>query len=199
MAEQRVVVEADLGVEADELAILGDDERVHFEQAHVLLGERAVEPGEHLAHLLLQIAIQPKRFRNAQHMVRADVGCRIDREGQDLLGRVVRHLLDIHAAFGRNHDRDPRGHAVDQHREIELPGDRRAFLDVEAIDLLALRAGLMSDQRRAQDSSRLLLHIIDRLDHLDAAGLAAAAGMDLRLDHDDGRREISRRLGSLVD
>src|SRR5258705_10282608 len=41
------------------------------------------------------------------------------------LFRSVRDLLNVHAAFGRDHDRDPRGHAVDQHREIELPGRPR--------------------------------------------------------------------------
>ena len=36
MAIKRVVVEADLGVEADQLARFGDDQRIDFEQAHVL-------------------------------------------------------------------------------------------------------------------------------------------------------------------
>ena len=43
MAEQRVVVEADLGVEADQLPVLGDDQRIDLEQAHVLLDERLVQ------------------------------------------------------------------------------------------------------------------------------------------------------------
>ena len=68
--------------------------------------------------------------------MRADAGHRIDRDGDDLVRRVVRDLLDVHAAFGRDHDRDARGCAVDQHREIELLVDRRAFLDVEAVDRL---------------------------------------------------------------
>ena len=63
MAEQRVVVEADLGVEADELVVLGDDQRIDLEQAHVLLGEGLVEPGEQPAHLLLQIAGEVQRLR----------------------------------------------------------------------------------------------------------------------------------------
>ena len=58
--------------------------------------------------------------------MRADIGGGIDREGDDLLRRVVRHLLDIHAAFGRDHEGDARGLAIDQQREIELALDRRA-------------------------------------------------------------------------
>ena len=77
--------------------------------------------------------------------------------------------------------------AVDQRRKIELALDRGAFLDIEAADLLAVRAGLVGDQRRAKQRVASLRHVVDRLDHLDAAGLAAAAGVDLRLDHHDRR------------
>ncbi len=199
MAEQRVVVEADLGVEAEQLLVLGDDQRIDLEQAHVLLGERLVEAGEQRAHLLLQIGVEAERLRDAAHVVRADVGDRIDRDGDDLLRRVVRDLLDVHAAFGRDHDGDARGDAVDQHREIELLLDGGAFLDVEPVDLLALRAGLVRDQRRAEDARRFLLHVVDRLDDLDAAGLAAAAGVDLRLHHPDRAAERLRGLHRLVD
>ena len=70
-------------------------------------------------------------------MMRHDAGRRIDREGHDLLGRVMGDLLDVHAAFGRDHEGDARGLAVDQRRQIELLGDVRAVLDIEAVDLLA--------------------------------------------------------------
>ena len=190
MAEQRVVVEADLGVEADQLLVLGDDQRIHFEQAHVLLGERLVEAGEQRAHLLLQIGIEAERLGDAPHVMRADAGHRIDRDRDDLVGRVVRDLLDVHAAFGRDHDRDARGLAVEQHRQIELLVDRGAVLDVEPVDDLALRSGLVRHQGRAEDARRFLLHVVDRFHDLDAAGLAAAAGVDLRLHHPDRTAEL---------
>ena len=151
MAEQRVVVEADLGVEADELAVLGDHQRIDLEQAHVLFDERPIERRQHRAELLLQVGVEIQRLRDPPCMMRLNAGRRIDRDGDDLVGRVVRHLLDIHAAFGRDHDGDARGRAVDQHRQIELAIDRRAFFDVEAVHLLAARAGLMRDQRRAEE------------------------------------------------
>ena len=37
----------------------------------------------------------------------------------------------------------------------------------------------------AQDRLRVLLRLVGRLGELDAAGLAASAGLDLRLDHHD--------------
>ena len=126
--------------------------------------------------------------------MRADVRHRIDRNRHDLFRRVVRHLLDVHAAFGGGDDRDARTLAVDQHREIELLVDRGAFLDIEAVDLLALRAGLMRDQRAPKNARRFLLDIVDRFHDLDAAGLAAPAGVNLRLDDPYRAAEILRGL-----
>jgi hypothetical protein len=43
--------------------------------------------------------------------------------------------------------------AVDEHREVELARDVEALLDVEALDLLALGAGLLGDERACRGSS----------------------------------------------
>ena len=48
---------------------------------------------------------------------------------------------------------------------------------------LAFGAGLVGDQGHAQDLVRHLLHLFGGGGALDAAALAAAAGMDLGLDH----------------
>ena len=86
-----------------------------------------------------------------------------------------------------------RGFAVDQDREIELLVDVGAVLDVEAVDLLAWRAGLHRDQRLAEHLLGEFVDLGDRLGEADAAlgvgggflelALAAAAGMDLALHH----------------
>src|SRR5690606_38180118 len=107
-------------------------------------------------------------------------------------------LLDLHAAFGRGHDRDPTGAAVDQHAEIELPGDVGAFLDIDALDLFALGAGLVGDERHPQHPPGGLAHVFDRFYDLDAAALAAPAGMDLGLHHPDRSAQLLRLLHRLV-
>ena len=58
------------------------------------------------------------------------------------------------------------------------------LFDEQALHLLALRAGLVRDQLHAEDLLRVLFGLIEVFRHLDAATLAAAAGVDLRLDHD---------------
>ena len=129
-----------------------------------------------------------------------DAGRRIDREGHDLLGRIVRDFLDVDAAFGGNHERHFGGFAVDQDREINLLVDVGAFLDVEAVDLFAVRAGLHRDQRRAQHLLGELVDLGDRLGDANAAlvagggllelALAATAGMDLALHHPNRTRNV---------
>ena len=179
--------------------VLGDDQRIDLEQAHVLGDEGLVELGEQRPRLLRQVGVELQRLRHVAHVMRHDAGRRIDREGHDLVRRVVRDLFDVHAAFGRDDEGDARGLAVDQRRQVEFAVDRRAFLDVEPVDLLAVRPGLMRDQRRAEEPRRFLLHVVDRFDDLDAAGLAAAAGMDLRLHHPDRPAELVGGLHRFID
>ena len=85
------------------------------------------------------------------------------------------------------------------HAEVELARDVDALLDEQALDLLALGAGLVRDQLHAEDLRGACLGVVARLGDLDAAALAAAAGVDLRLDHDDlvaglGDQLLGRRL-----
>ena len=120
---------------------------------------------------------------------------RIDRQRDDLVGRVVRHLLDVHAAFGGDDEGDARGGAVDQRRQIELAADVAAVLDEQALDGAAGRPGLDRHQRLAQHLLGDGLHLVDGLGESHAAlvagvgllelALAAAAGVDLRLHHPD--------------
>ena len=181
------------------MLVLGHHQRIDLQQAHVLLGEGGIELGQDDLDLLGEIAGELERLRHAAAVMRHDAGRRIDREGEDLLGRLVRHFLDVHAAFGGDDEGDARGFAVDQRRQIEFAVDGRAFLDVEPVDLLAVRAGLMGDQRQAEDARGFLLHVVDGFDHLDAAGLAAAAGVDLRLHHPDRAAEFLGALDRLID
>jgi hypothetical protein len=142
-------------------------------------------------------------------MVRHDAGSRIDREGHDLLGRRVRDIFDIDATFGRNHERYFGGFAIDQDREIKLLVDIGAFLDVEPVDLFAVRPGLHRDQGCTQHLCGEFVDFGDRFGDADAAlvaggwflelALAAAARMDLAFHHPHRPRNHLRgclRVGS---
>ena len=126
VAEEGVVVEVDLGVEAHDLAGLGHHQRVDLQQRHVLLDEGLVELADQLHALVDLVALELQRGGDLAAVEWRVARGRVDRQRDDLLGRVVRHLLDVHAAFGGGDEGDARGGAVDQRGEIKLARDRRS-------------------------------------------------------------------------
>ena len=108
-------------------------------------------------------------------------------------GVVRGDLLDIHAAFAARHQHNALLAAVDDHADVILFGDLRAFFNQQAPDVLPLRAGLVGNQLHAQYLARVFAHFSQRLRHFHAAALAAPARVDLRLDHPHFTAELSRR------
>ena len=70
---------------------------------------------------------------------RHEADARLDVDRDDLLGRLRRHFLDVHAAGGaRHHHRLARG-AIEHDAQIELARHLQAFLDEHARRRRALR------------------------------------------------------------
>ncbi len=193
MAVERIAVEAHLGVEHEQIAILGFDQRIDLEHFDVELHEGFVKLLGELLALLVGVARQFEREGDRAAVMRHEALRRVDRDGADLFGRVVGDRFDIHPAFGRGDHRDLARRAIDQQRQVIFLRDVDAIGHVEAIDLLAFIAGLRGDQRVAEHVFRRVLDFVDRLGEADAAlgigvqflelALAAAAGVDLGL-HD---------------
>src|SRR5690242_13264822 len=110
-----------------------------------------------------QVAGEAEGRGDGSPVVRHQAGCRVDRQGLDLLGRVVGDRLDVHAALGRGDDGDPAAFAVDEQRKVEFLGDVDAVGDVEPLDLLAVRACLDRDQRLAEHLCRVFADLVDRM------------------------------------
>ena len=85
---------------------------------------------------------------------------------------------------------------IEHQTEVELPRHLQALLDQHPADDAALGTGLMGHELHAEDLARERLGFRHRLRDFHAAALAASAGVDLRLDHDDAAAE---RLGGLPD
>ncbi len=202
VAIKRIVVERHLGVEHPQIALLGDDQRIDFQHRHVLGDEGCVELRRQPFRLFGKIAGKTQRLADNAAVMGHDAGGGINREGHDLLRRRVRDVLDIDAALGGDHERYFGGFAVDQDRQIKLLVDVGAFLDIEPIDLLAVRAGLHRDQRRAQHLLGEFIDLGNRFGDAHAAlvaggrflelALATAAGVDLALHHPDRTAERFR-------
>src|SRR6056297_2646068 len=205
VAVDGIRIKSHLGVEALEIALVGDDERVDLEHLHVLFDEHAVERTHQRDALLDLRALEAEGKRDAATVERLIAGGGIDGEAEDFLRRLGGDLLDIHAAFGGGDEAHPAGDAVHEQGEIHLGLDARAVLDIDAVDLLARGAGLLGDEGAAEHPARLFGGLLDGFGEAHAArlagagllerALAAPARVDLCLD--DPERPVERARGGL--
>ena len=186
MPEERVVVDRELRVERLDLAVGRDDQRVDLAEHRVELDERAVELLDDRGDLLLLARIldagavdQPARDPGLEALGRIDV------QPHERVGILFGDLLDLDTALRREHEERLLRAAVERDREVVLLRDVGGLLDPELADDVAVDV-------EAEDPARLLLGVGRIVGELHAAGLAAAAGQDLRLDDD---RAADRRGG----
>lgn len=174
MAEERTVVEVELGVECHDIVIFGDDERVDLREAAVLADKGPVEVHHELRDLANSIVREVHPVGHAARLERQQTDGRVDVLLEDLVRHLSGDLLDLHAALLRAHHDDARRLAVDDERKIVFLLDGRSGLDEQAVDALAGRARLMRDEDLAEEFLRRFLDGFKRVDDLDAARLAAA-------------------------
>ena len=86
------------------------------------------------------------------------------------------HLFDLHAALDRAHRQVGAVGAVEQEGDVVLLGDVAGLGDEQLLDDVALDV-------EAEDVLGVLVGVVGGGGVFDAAGLAAAADLDLRLDH----------------
>ena len=189
MAIQRVVVERHLGVERQQRPVLGDDQRVDLDQRRVGRAERFPYRGHELGRGGNLWPLEPERKREVASLVRHQPDGGIDVLLENPVGRLFRDLLDLDAALGTGHQHGHLRGAVDDDAEVELALDLEPLLDQHPRHLLTARAGLVGDQVHADDLLGCRTRLVRVLDDLDAATLAAAARVNLRLDHRDAAAE----------
>ena len=158
MTEQGVAVEADLGVEDAQVAVFHDDQRVYFQHRHVLLGEGFIEDREEFHAVGARGAFELEGVAEFRRISIRDAA--VDRQGHDLLRRIVRNRLDVHAAFGRNDESHLAGFAINQDGEIEFAVNVGAVFDIEAVDLLAGGAGLRGHKMVTQHLLGVGEHVV---------------------------------------
>ena len=205
MAEQAVVVERHLGVQAQHRALLGHDQGIDLDQRSVGFVERAIHRIEQRHELIDLFVLQPQRKRDFARLERGHTDYRIDRIGDDLIRRLGGHFLDIHAAFGAGNHGHGFGLAIDQHRQVQLARNLAGLLQVEFAHHPALRPGLMGHQRFVEQPLGEFLGLGCAADQLDATGFAAPSGMNLHFgdglglsERLEGRFHFGRRGGGLA-
>ena len=80
-----------------------------------------------------------------------------------------------------------------------VPGLSVTGFAAALVAALSAGTGLMRDELHAEHLAGERAHLVDRAGELDAAALAASAGVDLRLDDPDRPAELLRGLDRLVD
>ena len=104
MAEERVVVERDLGVERTHGALRRDDQRIDLDQQCFLGHERCVQLRQHVAERAYEIAVDAGRERELAGVERLEAQQRVDVHRRDRARVLGRDGLDVDAALGREHD-----------------------------------------------------------------------------------------------
>ena len=203
MAIDCVAVEPHLGIEAFQVALVGDDQRIDFQHLHVFADEEVIELA-HQTHALLDLAaFQPQREGNAPPVIGLITGRGINRETEDFVGGLGGDRLDVHAALGRTDEGNATAAAVDQQGEVKFAVNARAVLDVNPVDHLARWPGLMGDEGATEHAFCFGFSLADRMGQTNTAGvtcvglfefaLTAPPRVDLGLDHPQWPVQFARR------
>ena len=197
VAEERIVVEGDLGVERKQLVVLGRDEGIDLDQRSIGIDEGPVEALEEADRLVDLRGLESERKCQLARLPRAEPDGGVDTLLVDGVGVFGGDFLDLHAAGLRSHKHQLAGGAIEHDAEIEFAVDGGGLLDQQALHLLPLGSGLVGDKLHAEDVFSVLLGVFARTGHLYAPAFAAAAGMNLRFD-DDARGALGKEFAGHV-
>src|SRR5690606_222841 len=192
MAVKRIAVERYFRIQNAQTTIFHDDQRVDFEKAHILFGKRFVEDRKQLQTIFTRFAFKRQRISQLGSIFIGHALGWINRNSDDLFWRFFSNRFNVHTAFGRNDKSRTTNRAIDQQREIKLALNICAIFDVNPIDLLASRTGLLGYQRITQHFFGVGDNFFNRLCQTNTAlgifrqffelALATSASMDLAFD-----------------
>ena len=188
---QRAVVDRDLGVQGDDLALGGDDQGVDLDQRRVL-GERdVVKLHQELRHLLGRVLVDAGIDRDLAGRLCRQGLARLHVPPDERRGVGLGYLLDVHAAHAREYREQLLLGAVEDDRAVVLGVDSGGSLDPDLMDLEAADV-------HAEDGLGVTTRLVAIVRDLDPAGLAPLAGPHLRL-YDAGIADLLGRLDGSLD
>src|ERR1700691_2243844 len=129
MAEERVVVEVDLGVEREELVVLCGDEGIDLEERRIGVDEGAIEALEEADRLADLRGLEAEREGELARLPCPESNGGIDRLFENGSGSFRGDFFDLHAAGLRGHENQLARCAVENDAEVELAIDRGGFFN----------------------------------------------------------------------
>ena len=187
MAEERIVIERQFGVEREQPAIGGSNKRIDLDERSVSVEERLIKIGKKLHGGIDLLRIKPECKSHLARLKRFQTHARIDVLLQNGIGSLRSHLFDIHSAGGRCHEHGLASGAVHQNSQIQFLLDRQGFFNQQPPHDASFGTGLVRNQSHAQHLFGNVPGLVGRLGDLYPSALAASAGMNLRFDHYPGR------------
>src|SRR5690606_24885715 len=117
---QGIGVDIDLGVEAVQIAIGLDDQRIDLEQGQVVILEQLAEADKNVDELLDLRAFKPQPEGQVTALVGHRADQRIDGRLENLLRSLLGDLLDFDTTLGGCHEYDTAAGTIDHGAEIQL-------------------------------------------------------------------------------
>ncbi len=207
MAKEGVVVKGDLGVQHLHVAVGRRHQRIDLGEAAILVEKDFRQRRDDLLRLRRLFAGEAEVVSQPTGLKRMNPRIGVDGPLEDFLRMLCGHFFDLNAAFRTGHHDGQTNGAVQHDADIDLTGDLRRRVDHQHFRyLLSLIAGLLGDERILEHGLGDLAGFGAHLHELDAAvilaaalerPLAAAAGVDLGLQHDRAAEFVERphRLG----
>ena len=193
-----VVVDDHLDIEGKKIARLGNCQRIDFDQTGVIFEKRLIDSGHGRCDGVRRLARKAQIGSQRLGVGVVETGFGVDHQFVDFIGRRGGGFLDILAAFTGGQEGDAANRSIDQGGQVNFLGHFTGLFHVNPFDLYAQRAGLRRHQPGAQHTGGSFARGLGGFYDLDATGSAAAAGMDLGLDHPGGSAKGGGGLVRLV-
>ncbi len=104
MAEQRVIVEGDLGVESEKLVVLGRNERIDLDERSVGINECLIQILKESDRSIDLRGFEAERKGELARLPCAEAHGRVDGFFEDGLGSLCGNFFNLHAAGLRGHE-----------------------------------------------------------------------------------------------
>src|ERR1039457_5864968 len=199
LAERGGVIQRHLAVDREHLAVLGKRHRVDLDQRGVFVGEHGPEPFGQQGSARRGLGRDAAGRDDLRGLGAVHAGQRRHRDPGHRLRATVRDLFDLHAALDRADRQEGAVGPVQQERQVVLGRDVDRLGDQHRVHGVALDV-------HAENLAGLGVGLVRALGQLHAAGLAAPAGLHLRLHHDQGvplggelRGDLARFFGRVGD
>ncbi|MNF91014.1 hypothetical protein D3C84_736010 [compost metagenome] len=191
-----VGVDVDLGVQAVQIAVSLDHQRVHFQQGQVVILEQFGQTYEDLGELGNLLAFQTQLECQLATLEWLSANQWIDSGFQNFFWSVVSDFLDVHATFGGSHEHDTTARTVNDSAQVQLFSDISARFNQDLGDWLAIGISLVSHQTLAQPLLSEGFGVFFVANQLYAARFTATTCVNLGFDNPFGPADfLARRSG----